>query len=74
MSYSKSNYATGILMIIMTLLLVVSFLIISISYFNTKEIGSLISQCQENGGEETLEIHSNLTSKYSFECRELTNG
>lgn len=74
MNYSKSKYATGILIIIMTLLLVVSFLIASTSYFNTKEIRSLISQCQENGGEETLEIHSNLTSKYSFECMELTNG
>ena len=69
MSLSKKKYVTGVLLIAITLLLVVSLLIASTSYFNTKEIGALSSQCHENGGEETLEIQNNLTSKYSFECR-----
>jgi len=69
MSLSKNKYVTGVLLIALTLLLVVSLLIASASYFNTKEIGALSSQCHENRGEETLEIHNNLTSKYSFECR-----
>lgn len=69
MSLSENKYFTGALLIGITLLLVISLLIASTSYFNTKEIGALSSQCHENGGEETLEIHNDLTSKYSFECR-----
>ncbi len=69
MSLSENKYVTGVILIAITLLLVVSLLIASNSYFNTKEIGALSSQCHENGGEEIVEIHNNLTSKYSFECR-----
>lgn len=69
MRLSKKKYVTGVLLIALTLLLIVSFLIASTSYFNTKEIRALSSQCHENGGEQTLEIHNNLTSKYSFECK-----
>lgn len=69
MSLSKNKNVTGVLLIGIILLLVFSLLIASTSYFNTKEIRALSSQCHENGGEETVEIHNNLTSKYSFECR-----
>ncbi|WP_301107454.1 hypothetical protein [Sporosarcina sp.] len=69
MSLSENKYVTGVVMIGVTLLLVVSLLIAGTSYFNTKEISALSSQCHENGGEETIEIFNNLTSEYSFECR-----
>ena len=59
----------GISSILVTLLLVASFFTIATSYFNTKEINTLSSQCYENDGEIILEIHNNLTSKYSFECK-----
>ena len=65
----KNKHFIGILSILVTLLLVASFLTISTSYFNTKEINTLSSQCYENGGEVILEIHNNLTSEYSFECK-----
>ncbi len=65
----KNKHFIGILSILVTLLLVASFLTISTSYFNTKEISTLSSQCYENGGEIILEIHNNLTSEYSFECK-----
>ena len=58
----------GLLFILLLLIIVVSFLIISYGYFNTKEISSLTSLCVENGGKPILEIHNNLTSNYSFEC------
>lgn len=51
MSLTKNKYVTDVLLIALTLLLVVSFLIASTSYFNTKEIGALSSQCHENGGQ-----------------------
>lgn len=69
MSVFENKYFTGVLLIGITLLLVASLLIASASYFNTKEIGALRSQCHENGGEEIVEIHNDLTSNYSFECR-----
>ncbi len=59
----------GILSILVTPLILASFLTITTSYFNTKEISTLSSQCYENGGEIILEIHNHLTSKYSFECK-----
>ncbi|WP_298471410.1 hypothetical protein [uncultured Psychrobacillus sp.] len=45
------------------------FLTVTSSYFNTKEINLLTSGCTEAGGASTLEIHNNLTSEYSFECK-----
>ncbi|PIC62580.1 hypothetical protein CSV79_16300 [Sporosarcina sp. P13] len=69
MSLSKNKYVTVVLLIALTLLLAVTLLIASASYLNTKEIGALSLQCHENSGEQTLEIHNILTSKYSFECR-----
>lgn len=50
-------------------LLGVSFILHTYSYFNAKEINLLITGCYENDGEVILEIHNNLTSNYSFECR-----
>ncbi|MER2010536.1 MAG: hypothetical protein ABS939_24190 [Psychrobacillus sp.] len=44
-------------------------IIVTSSYFNTKEINLLTSGCTEAGGASTLEIHNNLTSDYSFECK-----
>ncbi|WP_342429701.1 hypothetical protein [Neobacillus sp. FSL H8-0543] len=69
MTKLKNKYLNGIPWVLITLLLVVCFLIIASSYFNTKEISSVTSQCYENGGEAILEIHNNITNKYSFECK-----
>ena len=69
MQLFKSRYFIGVSWILVILLLVVSFLVISTSYFNTKEIRLLTSGCYENSGEVLIEIHNNLTSKYSFECK-----
>lgn len=69
MTLSENKYVAGTVLIAITLLLVVSLLIAGTSYFNTKEISALSSQCHENGGEETIEIYHRLTSEYSFECR-----
>ncbi|RWZ58570.1 hypothetical protein EQV77_06280 [Halobacillus fulvus] len=44
------------------------FIMMTSSYFNTKEIDLLVSGCYENGGKVMLEIHNTLTSSYSFEC------
>ena len=65
----KNKYFIGILWILVTLLLVAHFLVISTGYLNTKEISLLASQCYENSGEVIIEIHNNLTNKYSFECK-----
>lgn len=66
----KSRHFVGTLLVTVTLfLLVASFLTISTSYFNTKEINALSSQCYKNGGEVIIDIHNNFTSKYSFECK-----
>ncbi|WP_186577930.1 hypothetical protein [Aquibacillus kalidii] len=68
MSINKN--LVGLSMIIMLLIIVVSFLVISFGYFNTKEISLLTSRCNEIGGKAILEIHNNFTSSYSFECKE----
>ncbi|AXI00351.1 hypothetical protein DV702_11850 [Sporosarcina sp. PTS2304] len=73
MNLFQHKYGTSILLIGITLLLVVSLLLASTSYFNTKEIEALSSQCHENGGEVSIEIHNDFTSSYSFECRSLRN-
>jgi len=65
----KSRYFIGVSWILAILLLVVSFLVISTSYFNTQEIRLLSSGCYENSGEVLIEIHNSLTSEYSFECK-----
>lgn len=64
----KLNAKNGWLTI-MGILLVASFLVITSSYFNTREIDSLSRQCAENGGNTSLEIHSALFASYSFECK-----
>jgi hypothetical protein len=69
MEFFKNRYFIGVSWILATLLLVVSFLIISTSYMNTQEIRLLTSGCYENSGEVLIEIHNNLTSDYSFECK-----
>lgn len=69
MDLFKNRYFIGVLWILVTLLFVVSFLVISTSYMNTQEIGLLTSGCYENSGEVLIEIHNNLTSDYSFECK-----
>jgi hypothetical protein len=69
MELLKNKYFIGISWILATLLLVVSFLVISTSYFNTQEIRLMTSECNENSGEVIIEIHNNLTNEYSFECK-----
>ena len=69
MTVLKNKHFTGVLLILVMALLGVAFLMITYSYFNTKEINLLITGCYENGGEAILEIHNNLTSNYSFECK-----
>ncbi|WKA52678.1 hypothetical protein QWY22_09020 [Planococcus liqunii] len=64
----KLNAKTGWLTV-MGIILVTSFLVITSSYFNTREINSLSLQCAENGGNTSLEIHSALLASYSFECK-----
>lgn len=59
----------GFVFVSLFTLIVVSLLIISYGYFNMKEISLLTSKCYENGGEAILEIHNNITGRYSFECK-----
>lgn len=59
----------AVLWLFVIALFIVSFLTHSSSYFNTKEINLLSTGCYEIGGEAILEIHNNLTSIYSFECK-----
>ncbi|MFJ8235519.1 hypothetical protein ACIQ34_07190 [Ureibacillus sp. NPDC094379] len=65
----KNKYLTSVLWILVLALFVLSFLMHAYSYFNTKEINLFSSQCYEKEGEVILEIHNNLTSEYSFECK-----
>ncbi|ANU12297.1 hypothetical protein BBH88_18615 (plasmid) [Planococcus antarcticus DSM 14505] len=65
---SKINGKNGLL-IVMSILLLAFVLVITSSYFNTKQIDSLSTQCSENGGNTELEIHSALFASYSFECK-----
>ena len=60
----------AIVMLVVTgILLIVSFLVFTSSYFNNQEIGSLTFQCFKNNGEPTLKINNALTNNYSFVCR-----
>ncbi len=68
MAVLKSKYFIGIASILTIILLVASLLVISVSYFNTKEISSLTSGCYQKSGEVILEIHNDLTNAYSFAC------
>lgn len=61
--------AKNSLLTLMGILLVASLLVITSSYFNTKQIESLSMQCSENGGNSNLKIHSALFASYSFECK-----
>jgi hypothetical protein len=58
------------LWIAVVILLGISSLTMVSSYFNTTEINFASAQCYQYGGEVHLEIHNNLTSKYSFECKQ----
>ncbi|MGG4268232.1 hypothetical protein [Peribacillus simplex] len=69
MTIFKNKHFIGVLWILVIALLGVAFLTIQSSYFNTKQINSASTSCYENGGEVILEIHNNLTSEYSFECK-----
>ncbi|WP_419958344.1 hypothetical protein [Psychrobacillus psychrotolerans] len=69
MSIFKKVNLKGFLWIFIMALFGVSFITHTHSYFNTKEINLLITSCYENDGEVKLEIHNNLTSSYSFECK-----
>jgi hypothetical protein len=69
MTILNNRHIIGFLAIIVMFLLVVSFITITASYFNSQEIGSASTQCYENGGKVILEIHNNFTNKYSFECK-----
>ena len=69
MTIFKNKDLKGVLWIFIIALFGVSFLTHTYSYFNTKEIDLLNTGCYENGGEVILEIHNNLTSNYSFECK-----
>lgn len=51
------------------ILLVVAFMVLTTSYFNTKEIKLASEGCYEVGGSVFLEIHNSMTSSYSFECK-----
>jgi len=66
----KNKHVNGILWISVVILLCVSLFTMVSSYFNTKEINFASSQCYKYGGEVQLEIHNNLTSEYSFECKQ----
>lgn len=57
-----------VLLIFLTLLLVISVLANCSSYFNSKQIQSITSQCYDKGGEAILEIHNPFTNDYSFSC------
>lgn len=69
MSVLSNKNFLSVLWILVISLLLISFLIISSSYFNTKEINIFTAQCYEKNGEVNLEIHNNLTSNYSLECK-----
>jgi hypothetical protein len=69
MTKNKNRYFIGFSLVLATLSIVVCVLTIVSSYFNTKEISSVTSQCYENGGVAILEIHNNITSEFSFECK-----
>ncbi|MFG6146929.1 hypothetical protein [Halobacillus sp. B23F22_1] len=69
MKVVTNKYFISASIVLVTLLLVVSFLLMTSSYFNTKEINRFTSQCYDHGGEVILEIHNNFTNDYSFECK-----
>ncbi|VDG97953.1 Uncharacterised protein [Lysinibacillus sphaericus] len=69
MSVLRNKNFLSVLWILTISLLVIFFLIISSSYFNTKEINIFTAQCYEMNGEVNLEIHNNITSNYSLECK-----
>ncbi|MET3576184.1 hypothetical protein [Bhargavaea ullalensis] len=50
------------------ILLIAVLTIVLMTYFNTKEIKTLISGCEENGGQYELTITKPLTSGYEFKC------
>ncbi|KGX87891.1 hypothetical protein N784_12335 [Pontibacillus litoralis JSM 072002] len=56
-------------MVFLVLIIAIEFVYLTTSYFHTKEINLLITQCYEHDGEIMLEIHDSLTNSYSFTCK-----
>ncbi|WP_313894452.1 hypothetical protein [Psychrobacillus sp.] len=69
MTIFKNKHFIGVLWVLVTALFGAAILTIAFSYFNTAEINSLSTGCYEAGGKVILEIHNNITSSYSFECK-----
>lgn len=51
------------------ILLAVAVMMITTSYFNSKEIQLGADGCNKVGGSFHLEIHNPMTNSYSFECK-----
>lgn len=69
LSIFKKRDLKGLLWLFVIALFGVSLITHTNSYFNTKTINLLIAGCYDIGGEVILEIHNNVTSSYSFECK-----
>ncbi|QTD42771.1 hypothetical protein [Sporosarcina sp. Te-1] len=63
------RHLEGVLWLVVIALFAVSLMTLANSYFNNKAINLLLTGCYDNGGEAILEIHNNVTSSYSFECK-----
>ena len=66
---TKNKYFLQVVFLLGIAIVGLLFFTISSSYFNTKEINLANNGCLEIGGTPILDIHSNLTSEYSFECK-----
>ncbi len=69
MALLRNNYFISALWLSVLLVLACLCLIISSSYFNSKEISLLTSRCDEVNGKVLLHIQNHLTNDYSFECQ-----
>ncbi|AOH56116.1 hypothetical protein ABE28_017270 [Peribacillus muralis] len=65
----QNKLVKSISIILTTVLFLSSILIISSSYFNSKQMKSATSQCYKNNGKVILEIHNSFTNEFSFECQ-----
>ncbi|MCA0987205.1 hypothetical protein [Guptibacillus algicola] len=63
------KYLIGFSFIVGLVALSISFMIITTSYFHSKEIALLTSKCNDVNGEVMLELHNYFTNSYSFECK-----
>ena len=64
----KKEFLSSFTLAFTGILLLVSLLVVSASYFNNKEIETLTSQYFKRNGEPTLKIYNGLTNNYSFVC------